>query len=215
MSHTKELWKYQRGDHHNATDHLLVSDDGVAIRARGSDVYDAKVEANMRRAEKCVNALAGVAYPAAEIERLRQIEKQWHEDQMRARADAKATKAVLEAAGLEVLGWSVNCPPGHEHDTLLFGDGDDAHEQAELFNDEYPEGESPHVAVPLYAIDPAQVARWKADAARYRKLIDIMDIDGVIDIGEAYLKLKAVGESPESSDWDAAIDAALAAKGGE
>jgi len=117
---------------------------------------------NLARADLCVNALAGVADPAAEIERLRQIEKQWHEDQMRARADSKATKAVLEAAGLEVLGWSVNCPPGHEHDTLLFGDGDDAHEQAELFNSDCPEGESPHVAVPLYAIDPAQVAKWRA-----------------------------------------------------
>jgi hypothetical protein len=169
---------------------------------------------NLARADLCVNALAGVADPAAEIERLRQIEKQWHEDQMRARADSKATKAVLEAAGLEVLGWSVNCPPGHEHDTLLFGDGDDAHEQAELFNSDCPEGESPHVAVPLYAIDPAQVARWKADAERYRALRNIMYTEGVLSIGEADIRFKSIGACPEPHEWDTVIDA-IAAKGGE
>lgn len=63
--------------------------------------------------------------------------------------------------------------------------------------------------------DPAaQVARWKADAERYRKLRSVLYTEGVLSIGEADLRFKSIGACPEPHEWDAVIDA-LAAKGGE
>lgn len=63
--------------------------------------------------------------------------------------------------------------------------------------------------------DPAaQVARWKADAERYRALRNIMYTEGVLSIGEADIRFKSIGACPEPHEWDTVIDA-IAAKGGE
>jgi len=64
--------------------------------------------------------------------------------------------------------------------------------------------------------DPAaQVAKWRADAERYRKLRSIMYLEGACDIEESVLQWRVIGACPTTDQWDAAIDARNAAKGGE
>jgi len=64
--------------------------------------------------------------------------------------------------GWKAEAWIVECPPGHEHDELLFGCESDANDQAELFNDDFPEGESPYKPIPLYRA-PASAVKGVGD----------------------------------------------------
>jgi len=113
----------------------------------------------------CVNACAGIADPAKELERLRQIEKQWREDNTSSTRYGEAVRA----AGLEVRGYTLKCPAGHEHDWLVFATEEEADEHAEDLNDEYPEGENPHEAVALYVISPLEIAQLRAELERRAK----------------------------------------------
>jgi hypothetical protein len=51
------------------------------------------------------------------------------------------------------------------------------------------------------------------DAERYKWLRDSLYC-GDVDVGEAYLTMKAVGSCPSEEQFDAAIDAAIAAQKG-
>jgi hypothetical protein len=53
----------------------------------------------------------------------------------------------------EPQAWVVNCPPSDEFDVRVFSEQDSAEIQAELFNDDMPEGETRYFAVPLYSTD--------------------------------------------------------------
>jgi hypothetical protein len=53
----------------------------------------------------------------------------------------------------EAQAWAVNCPPSDEFDVRVFSEQDSAEIQAELFNDDLPEGETRYFAVPLYSTD--------------------------------------------------------------
>jgi len=79
-----------------------------------------------------------------EIKRLNQVVKDFGEQ-------IREYRTKLESFG-EVEAWIVDCPIGYEFDKLIFPHYSDAEDQANLFNEEYPEGEKPHIAIPLYRI---------------------------------------------------------------
>lgn len=56
----------------------------------------------------------------------------------------------------------------------------------------------------------AQEAADREDAERWRAWKLVMLRDETIDVGEAYVRIKAVGNCPTSADFDTAIDAARA-----
>lgn len=68
-------------------------------------------------------------------------------------------KDVLAASSGEPKAWLVDCPVGHEFDELVFADQDEAEQKAADFNDDYPEGENPHKAQPLYLRAALSAAR--------------------------------------------------------
>lgn len=80
----------------------------------------------------------------------------------------------------EALAWWVSCPKVHEFDGLVFHDADSAQIQAELFNDDYPEGENPHKVVPLYPMpdalagiaDPAEFVQSREDLLAACKFVN-------------------------------------------
>lgn len=70
------------------------------------------------------------------------------------RAAAALLTASRPADGI-AKAWMVYCPKGHEYDYMVLHDETDAEVCAEGFNEQYPEGESPHEVIPLYDISPA------------------------------------------------------------
>lgn len=94
---------------------------------------------------------------AAEVRRLGGIVDDYGQQIRERRLQDEASAA----AGMQPQAWMVECPPGgrHDYDVLLFGDSGEARSQADLFNDDLPEGETLYVAVPLFTRAAAEAAR--------------------------------------------------------
>lgn len=81
-----------------------------------------------------------------------------YESQIR---EHNAAHEAAKALGEGPLAWIVSCPKGHEYDTLLFPNLEDAEIQAEEFNDCLPEGQAEYFAIPLYTRSAPEKARGK------------------------------------------------------
>lgn len=125
-----------------------------------------------------------IDWQAREIDRLKAVVKDYGDQIIERR---QRDEAADRLAG-QPHAWIVECPKGHEFDTLVFPTKEDADVQADLFNDQYPEGESPHVAVPLYASSGSPAvkrdAREMPTTADGVTIVTPMDVFVLRDAGE-------------------------------
>ena len=99
---------------------------------------------------------------------------------------------------------TVNLLFGFEQHEFVFDESDNEYLDRDI-NDLWLTYQAAH------AESAARIAELEKDAARYRKLLNII-LTKDLDVGEAYLTLNVFGVCPSPEEFDQAIDQAIETK---